>query len=69
MLNPGERAEIVEYSSADDMTLRRLMALGLLPGVHLRVLRDFPCYLLQVGHAQIALDQQLAAAIIVRSAS
>jgi hypothetical protein len=30
-------------------------------------LRRFPCYLIELGHAQIALDRELASAIVVHS--
>ncbi len=65
----GQMGEIVEVCPPDDMTQRRLMALGLLPGVQLTLLRNFPCYLLQIGHAQIALDRKLAETITVRAVS
>lgn len=64
-LEPGRIAEILEVRSQDDAVLRKLTALGLLPGVRLQLLRRFPCYLLQIGHAQIALDKWLASAILV----
>jgi len=67
-LEPRQMAEIVRVCSEDAMTLRKLMALGLLPGVRLMVLRRFPCYLLQIGHAQIALDRPLAETILVTTA-
>lgn len=65
-LKPGWDAEIVEVYAHDDAVLRKLTALGLLPGVRVQLLRKFPCYLVQLGHAQIALDKQLASAIWVR---
>lgn len=66
LLEPGQIAEVVELCPPDDTTLRKLVALGLLPGVRLTLLRRFPCYLLQLGHAQLAMDQQLASTILVR---
>ncbi len=66
-LKSGWDAEIVKVYAHDDAVLRKLTALGLVPGVRLQLLRKFPCYLLQLGHAQIALDKQLAAAIGVRA--
>ncbi len=68
-LKPWQMAEIVKLCPPDDMTQRRLMALGLLPGVQLTLLRNFPCHLLQIGHAQIALDRKLAETITVRAVS
>jgi Fe2+ transport system protein FeoA len=65
-LKPGGDTEILEVHAHDDAVVRKLTALGLLPGVRLRLLRRFPCYLVQISHAHIALDKQLASAILVR---
>ncbi len=65
-LKPGVETEIVAVRPRDKRTLHKLTALGLLPGVRVRVLRRFPCYLIELGHAQIALDRELASAIVVR---
>lgn len=64
---PGWDGEIVEVHAYDAAVLRKLTALGLLPGVRVRLLRRFPCYLVELGHAQIALDRELASAIVVRT--
>lgn len=66
-LKPGQVAEIVQVCPPDNTTLCKLKALGLLPGTRLVLLRRFPCYLLQIGHAQLALDRRLASAILVRA--
>ncbi len=64
----GQTAEIVQICSADKTTGRVLLALGLLPGARVRLLRRFPCYLLELGQAQLALDREIARAIRVRRA-
>jgi DtxR family Mn-dependent transcriptional regulator len=38
----------------------RLAALGLLPGVPVRLLQSYPAFVLRVGYAEIALDTDLA---------
>jgi Fe2+ transport system protein FeoA len=58
--------EIIAVRPRDQRTLQRLVTMGLVPGVRIRLLRRFPCYLIELGHAQIALDRELASAIIVR---
>jgi Fe2+ transport system protein FeoA len=62
----GRETEIIAVRPRDRRTLQRLVTMGLVPGVRIRLLRRFPCYLVQLGHAQIALDRELASAIIVR---
>lgn len=66
-LKPGTETEIVAVRPRDQRIFRQLTALGLLPGVRVRLLRKFPCYLIELGHAQLALDRELASAIVVRS--
>ncbi len=65
-LGPGVETEIISVRPRDKRTLHKLTALGLLPGVRVRLLRKFPCYLIELGHVQIALDKELASAILVR---
>ncbi len=66
-LRPGIETEIIAVRPRDKRTLHKLTALGLLPGVRVRLLRRFPCYLIELGHTQIALDRELASAIVVRT--
>ncbi|MFN4217840.1 MAG: FeoA family protein [Candidatus Bipolaricaulia bacterium] len=66
-LKAGVETEIVAVRPRDKRMLHKLTALGLLPGVRVRLLRKFPCYLIELGHAQIALDGELASAIVVRT--
>jgi len=63
----GRETEIIAVRPRDRRTLQRLVTMGLVPGVRIRLLRRFPCYLIELGHAQIALDRELASAIIVRA--
>ncbi len=63
----GGETEIIAVRPRDQRTLQRLVTMGLVPGVRIRLLRRFPCYLIELGHAQLALDRELAAAIVVRA--
>jgi Fe2+ transport system protein FeoA len=38
----------------------RLASLGILPGVPVRLVQKYPAYVLRVGFAEIALDEQMA---------
>lgn len=44
----------------------KLMALGLVPGVRLRLLQRYPAFVIRVGRAELALDAELAGRIRVR---
>ena len=54
---------IVGLHIAGAADLRRLTALGLVPGTRLRLLRRRPAFVFQVGHSRFAVDRQLAKAI------
>lgn len=57
---------IVAYlSTRDEEDVRKLMAMGILPGVGVRLLRRFPSYVFQVGYSQFAVDRELAEKIFV----
>lgn len=50
----------------DHAQTRRLMSIGILPGVTVTLLQKFPSYVISLGHAQFAIDKELASAIYVR---
>lgn len=64
-LTVGEAGFIAELRLPDDDTSRKLMSLGLLPGVRVKVVQRQPMTVVQVVFSQIALDRTLASAIWV----
>ncbi len=50
----------------DSRGARTLAGLGILPGVELRLLQRSPLYVLEVGHAEFALDADLARRVRLR---
>jgi Fe2+ transport system protein FeoA len=46
--------------------LERLGALGLVPGVGVRLTQRLPAHVVEVGETAIAVDERLAAAIYVK---
>lgn len=63
---PGGRAVIAKLDAADDRLVRRLMALGLVPGTEVSVLRNKPGVVVRVGRSELAIDRETAARIKVR---
>jgi Fe2+ transport system protein FeoA len=53
---------------ADEQSLRKLLTLGILPGIQLELERRRPCFLCKVGHSRLALDERLAACVRVAPA-
>ncbi|MCL6580983.1 MAG: ferrous iron transport protein A [Firmicutes bacterium] len=63
----GEEAEILAVEAADPAYARKLLVLGLVPGVTVRVLHRWPAYVVQAGRTTLALDGQLARLVFVRA--
>lgn len=63
-LAEGDTGHIARIDATDGQ-LRKLLALGFLPGVRVEVMRTFPTYLVRMGFSQFAVDAQVARAIVV----
>ena len=59
---PVTEAGVVAYLCNRKLdVVRKLMALGLIPGAPIRLIQTFPGIVLQTGHTQLAVDKALAA--------
>jgi ferrous iron transport protein A len=65
-LAEGDRARVTCLEDAGSGPARRLAALGVLPGTELVLAQRAPAFVLQVGHAELAVDETLAERIRVR---
>ena len=65
-LDTGDEAVIAYLHSDEQDDLRKLMAMGALPGVRVTVKQRFPSYLLQMEQSQFAVDKELAGQVYVR---
>ena len=64
-LDVGAKATVRRLASAKGGDLRRLLALGVLPGVELEVERRWPAVVVRMGYATVALDAGLAEGVVV----
>ena len=64
-LRVGEAGTVCELRLHDHTIAQKLLALGVVPGVRVRVVQRFPVYVLQIGYTQIAIDHHLAKAVRV----
>ncbi len=64
-LREGERATIRRLAAPAGGALRKLLALGLLPGVEVEVERRWPAVVVRIGFATVALDAGLAEGVVV----
>ncbi len=63
----GQSASVLGLAAGDeDHQSARLLAMGLLPGVVIRLLRRSPAFVFVVGNSQFAVDERLAAHILVQ---
>jgi len=65
-LKPGDEGQIAYIHMNNPSRLQKLMAMGVLPGVPVKVLRDSPSFVFEAGYSQFAVDEQIAADIYVR---
>jgi len=65
-LKPQQAGIIAELQTRDQKVLNKLMSMGILPGLRLTLLQTFPAYVLQVGYTQVAVDKQIAQAILLQ---
>ncbi len=67
-LEPNRPAVIAFLETDEAGDLRKLMAIGALPGQEVVVRQRFPSYLIEMGGSQFAMDKAMAAQIHVRRA-
>lgn len=63
----GQNVRIVFIAPGSHARLDRLSALGITPGSILRVHQKLPAYVIQVGEADLALDEKIAEEIYVKN--
>ncbi len=67
-LQPQQRGQIAYIQMNNPQRLQKLMAMGVLPGVPIQLLRRFPSFVFEAGYSQFAVDEEIARDIYVRLA-
>jgi DtxR family transcriptional regulator, Mn-dependent transcriptional regulator len=67
-LKRGQSGQIAYLHMENPQRLHKLMAMGVLPGVALRVKETYPSYVFEAGYSQFAVDEEIAGDIFVRLA-
>ena len=65
-LQPHQGGHIAYIHMHDPKRLQKLMAMGMLPGTSITLLRRFPSFVFEAGHSQFAVDEEIASDIYVR---
>lgn len=65
-LQAGQSGHIAYLQMHNPQRLQKLMAMGVLPGVPIALLRRFPSFVFEANYSQFAVDEEMAADIYVR---
>jgi len=65
-LKPEQGGKIAYIRTKESKELQKLMAMGMLPGTPIHLIRSFPSYVFRLGYTQFAVDRQIAHEIFVR---
>lgn len=65
-LQPGQQGHIAYIRMNNPNRLQKPMAMGVLPGVEVRLLQRSPSFVFEAGHSQFAVDEEIAANVYVR---
>lgn len=61
----GQRGVVAYLSTRDNREIQKLMAMGILPGSDIGLLRLFPSYIFEIGQSQFTVDRSLAEKIFI----
>ena len=61
-----QRGKVSYLHTRDSKELKKLMAMGLLPGTPITVIQSFPSYVFRLGYTQFAVDKKIADEIYVK---
>ena len=59
-LRKGQRGKIAYIHTDERAMLRKIMAMGALPGLSISLVQRFPSYVFQIGESQFAIDKNMA---------
>ncbi|MDD3041507.1 MAG: FeoA family protein [Methanosarcinaceae archaeon] len=65
LIKPGKKAKISHLETKDLKVLQKLMAMGVLPGMPVTLIRKSPSYVFELDQTRYAVDRNIAAHIYV----
>ena len=68
-LKSGQKGKVVYLQVEDHNVLKKLMAMGILPGRTITLIQRFPSFVFSIGKTQVAVDKDIASNIYVRTES
>jgi DtxR family Mn-dependent transcriptional regulator len=64
-MKPDQEGRIAYIHSKGRSRLKKLMAMGITPGMNIRIIQRFPSHVFQIERTQIAVDEEIAKEIFV----
>jgi DtxR family Mn-dependent transcriptional regulator len=64
-MEAGQGGRIMYIHTHGESSIRKLMAMGVLPGFEVSLIQRYPSYVFRVGQTQIAVDAEIASEIFV----
>ncbi|MCX5897745.1 MAG: metal-dependent transcriptional regulator [Proteobacteria bacterium] len=65
-LESEQKGKVSYLHTRDSKELKKLMAMGLLPGTPVTLIQSFPSYVFRLGYTQFAVDKKIADEIYVK---
>jgi len=65
-LDINKKAKVIRIKTDDEAKLKKLMAMGIFPGMEIELIQKSPSFVFKVGYSQFAVDQELAEAIFCK---
>lgn len=66
LMKERDKGVITQFRKNDETLLRKLISIGIMPGLNITLEQKFPSYVIKVDGTRIALDRSIAKAIYVR---
>ena len=64
-MKSNDTGTVADLDTSNTNILRKLMSMGILPGMPLRMIQTFPSYVFEVGYTQVAVDKEIASTVKV----
>jgi Fe2+ transport system protein FeoA len=64
-LNVNQKGKVIRINTDDREKLKKIMAMGIFPGMTVTIIQKYPSYVFQIGQSQFAIDKELAKCITV----
>lgn len=64
-LERGQSGIVARLDTRNENILRKLMSMGIMPGVKVSVVQTYPSYVFKAGFTQVAVDSEIASVILL----